>query len=170
MANFPIIKRVQTEMFELIDILDFYSHLPMLSPDGKAMILKIDRKKDLVTVENIKNGKIKGFKSRQCKVLVRPLSGLKGVKLRILCNLAMNTEGFSFSAVRTGSRISCVGEKMTVNINIKPRFHLSVENNDGISYDTMNVGYINLYLAKHGFDLFAILKTSYARFSKQQGT
>lgn len=170
MANFPIIKRVQQQTFELIDIIDYYSHLPVLAPNGKGMVLKIDRKKDIVTVENIKdNSIIKEFKSRQVKVMVRPLMGLRGRHLRILCNLALNQEGFNFSATRTGSRISCVGQDMTVNVNIRPRFNLSVEDNEGISYDTMNVGYITMYLAKHGFDLFNILSTSYARYSKQQG-
>lgn len=169
MASFPILKRVQSHRFELVDLLDYYRNLYVWSPKGNARVLKVNRKEDTVLIEVLKTKKQYIFKPRQIKLLLRPLSGIKTRDLKIISNLALNTEGFTFSVNRTGSRISCVGERYLVNVNLKPRFSMSIEDTEGYAYDVANIGFVTSYLSQQGFDLFNVLSTSYARLSKQQG-
>jgi len=158
--NLPIIKRSRQAVWALIDIIEIYMHGSVHCPDGVGKVFGIDREANTVSV-TVKR-KIKTYPARNVKVLVRPLTQLQSRNLSIITNLAIGVDGFTYSVKRTGKKIQCKGQAYTVEIFIKPELAIRVFDANGVSVEARNLGYIIAYLTMRDFDVFNILRTSYA--------
>lgn len=159
--NIPIIKRVRQTSWSLIDLIEIYYQQDVQCPMGLAKIVSISQEDNTVTVMN-KKDKMMTYPSRNIKVKIRPLTQLQGRNLGVIANLALGIDSFSYSVKRSMRKISCVGQAYTVEIIIKPSFGLRVVDKKGNPAEAQNLGYITLYLTSRGFDLFNMLRTTYA--------
>jgi hypothetical protein len=166
MTNIPTVKRTKNVRWALIDMIDYYSHMPIYTNYGKARVVKTDHSKDLITIETLKEGLVKTTTPNRCKLLLKPLNLIRGIELETVANLALNSQGFTFSSTRQSNQIVCTGEKYIVSFVFRPEFGVKVSTIDGQSLTVKNLGYITSFLAKRGYDLFNLLRTSYARFFK----
>ncbi len=159
--NQPIIKRSRQAIWSLIDLIEIYYHSSVRTPSGVATVLSLSKKDNTVTVTNKKN-QILTYSAKNIKLMIRPLTQLQGKNLNVIVNLALGIDSFSYSVKRAGNRISCVGKAYTVDVFIKPQFSIRVMDAKNTPVESRNLGFIVAYLTERDYDLFNLLKTSYA--------
>ena len=107
----PIIKRIQSFKFELIDFFDLFSHVPVTAKLGKGIIEGVNQMENTVTVRSINNPKeVVTYDVRQVKLMLRRMDHFRSKDIRIVASLALDTEAFDGSGTREGKVITVQDE------------------------------------------------------------
>lgn len=180
--SYTVFKQVSNRRFTHLDLIRYYQSLLMDTPKGKAKVVSIDERYNKVTVITERNNQIHTFKSQQIKLLLRPLSALRGKDLDVVGGLAVGKSAANFSVSRSTTNITLSDDSYNIVINFKPDFAVKSYkidadiDDDGnpsvnlIPLSTKNIGYITLHLADVGYDLFGALKSSYAKAYRTQSS
>lgn len=165
----PIIKKIQSFKFELIDFFDLYSHLPVMARGGKAMVDNVNRLDNTVTVRSVNNPKdVATHDVRQVKLMLRRLDYIRPKDVKLIANLALDTQSFDFSASREGKRIKCEdeqGRRVIIDLSddsVAISVSLRVDDEVYETLEAKNLQFIFSYMVKNGFDLFGLTKRSWA--------
>lgn len=158
----PIIRRVQSYTFELIDFFDLYSHVPCHSRLGDCIILHVNSIENTVTVQSIRTLEVDTFDVRQVKLRLRDVKSIRANDIRIINNLALNESGFAGNTTKSQKKYTTVSGDTEVSINFGD-IDFSVQvTNDGKPAEVMNMGFIVSYFIKNGFDLYGLIGKGYA--------
>ena len=160
----PIIKRIQAFKFELIDFYDLFSHVPILGKGGKGIIEGVNQLENTVTYRSLNNPKnVLTADVRSVKLMLRRMSYFKSKDIRIVSNLALDTEGFDATITREGRKIIAsdeVGRRVVIDLT-DDNMAISVAIH-GKPVETKNLPFIFAYMIKKGFDMFGLTNRAFA--------
>jgi len=159
----PIIRRVQTYTFELIDFFDLYSHVPCHSKLGDCIIHHVNSIENVVTVQSIRTLEIDTYDVRQVKLRLKNTSSIRPNDIRIINNLAIDAQGFTGNTSRNQNEYSTKDTSGNMVVVKFGDIDFSVDVfKDGVSMEVKNIGFIVSYFIKNGFDLYGLVKKGYA--------
>lgn len=159
----PIIRRVQSYTFELIDFFDLYSHVPCHSKLGDCIILHVNSIENTVTVQSMRSMEVDTFDVRQVKLRLRDTKSIRNNDIRIINNLALDEQGFAGNTSKKQNQYitsDTSGNEVTVTFG-EVDFSVEVVKND-TKTKVKNIGFIVSYLVKNGFDLYGLINKGYA--------
>lgn len=162
-AKSPIIKRVLSYTFELIDFFELYSHVPCHSRIGDCIILHVNSIENVVTVQSVKTMEVDTYDVRQVKLRLKSVSSIRPNDIKIINNLATDSNSFTGSTHRDQDKYTTTdsdGNKVVVEFG-DVDFSVKVTMNNG-NVEVKNMGFIVSYLIKNGFDLYGLIKKGYA--------
>jgi len=158
-----IIKNVRGHKFDLLDMIDYYRHLPIRTPKGDASITHINKLSNEINVRTLKSPDDFVFKAEQVKLILLPFNRLPNTDWQILGSLALDGSVKSFNVSKKNELIEMTGKDLSIAFKFKPNFTVKIKV-DGEDWfrDAENLGWIALYLAQKGVDMFNIINTQYA--------
>lgn len=166
----PIIRRVQSYTFELIDFFDLYSHVLCHTRLGDCIILHVNSIENVVTVQSVRTLEVDTFDVRQIKLMLRSTSDIRPNDKRVINNLALDESGFSGNISDTTKGYIASndkGDEVVVNFG---EVDFSVEVKKGFEpMEVKNIGFIVSYFIKNGYDLYGLINKNYAIHSRVIG-
>lgn len=160
----PIIKRIQSFRFELIDFFDLFSHTTALVKGGKAIIEGVNQMENTVTVRLVNNPK-NFFTTdvRSAKLMLRGLGYFRSKDIKIVSNLALDTQSFDGTVTREGKKITVSDEEgRKVVIDLTDENMAISASIKGETVETKNLPFIFAYMVKNGFDMYGLIGRGYA--------
>jgi len=159
-----IIKQVRGHKFDVLDMIDYYRHLPVRTPKGDARITNINKLKNEVEVMTLKSPEQPhSFRAEQIKLILLPFNRLPNSDWQVLGSLAMDDLVKSFTVSKKSTLIEMTGKDLSIAFKFKPNFTVKIKV-DGEDWfrDAENLGWITMYLAQKGVDMFNIINTQHA--------
>ena len=166
----PIIRRVQSYTFELVDFFELYSHVPCHSRLGDCKILHVNSIENVVTVQSIRSLEVDSYDVRQIKLRLRSTRDIRPNDKKIINNLALGASGFSGNTSDTDNGYKSYdtnGNEVEVEFG-EANLSISVKKN-GENIEVKDIGFIISYLIKNGFDLYGLIAKGYAIATKNIG-
>lgn len=159
----PIIRRVLSYTFELVDYFDLYSHVPCHSRMGDCIILHVNSIENTVTAQSVRTLEVDTYDVRQVKLKLKDTNSIRPNDIKIINNLALDSSSFSGNTSRRQNKYvskDSDGNEVTVEFG-SVDFSIDVMKK-GQFAEVKNIGFIVSYLVKNGFDLYGLIGKGYA--------